>query len=62
MVVTLYKDRCKGINECPLNGHCIDICALDAIENIDNQPVISENICIGCGLCVMNCPNEALSK
>lgn len=62
MVVTIYTDKCNGIDACSLNGICIEVCALDAIENINGYPVIIEEACKDCGLCVMNCPNEALSK
>ncbi|OED30289.1 4Fe-4S binding protein [Methanosphaera sp. WGK6] len=62
MVVTIYVEKCNGIDACPGNGLCIDVCNLDAIENINGRPVIIEEACTECGLCVMNCPNEALSK
>ncbi len=62
MVVTVYSDKCNGIDSCPLDGLCMTVCALDAIENIGGMPVIIEEKCNTCGLCVMNCPNEALSK
>ena len=62
MVVTVYKDKCNGFEECPRNGPCIEVCALDAIENVNGQPFILEEVCSECGLCVMNCPKGALSK
>ncbi len=62
MAVTIYTDKCKGISSCTRNGLCIQVCALDAIENVDDMPKIDEVSCTGCGLCVMNCPEGALSK
>ncbi len=62
MVVTIYKDRCNGVAKCSGNGVCIEVCALDAIEEINGYPVINEDACTSCQLCVMNCPNEALSQ
>ncbi len=62
MVVTVYSDKCNGVDVCPNDGVCLTVCALDAIEIVDNRPFILEEACTGCGLCVMNCPNEALSK
>lgn len=62
MVVTLYSDKCNGIDSCPRDALCITVCASDAIEIINGMPVIIEEACNNCGLCVMNCPNKALSK
>lgn len=62
MAVSVYTDKCNGISKCPGKGLCIEVCALNAIENIDDRPVIHEESCFDCGLCVTNCPNEALSN
>lgn len=62
MTVSVYTDKCNGINQCPYKGVCIEVCALNAIVNVENMPLINEELCYDCGLCVMNCPNEALSK
>ncbi|MCI5867533.1 MAG: 4Fe-4S binding protein [Methanosphaera sp.] len=61
MVVTIYKDRCNGIEKCPGNGVCIMVCALDAIDDVNGYPVINEAACTSCELCIRNCPNEALT-
>lgn len=61
MVVTVYYDICEGVDACPGNGLCVEVCALDAIEVVDDSIVITEE-CTDCGLCVMNCPRGALSK
>lgn len=61
MVVTIYRDRCNGIDYCPGHNVCIEVCALDAIENVNGYPHINEEACKNCGLCVTNCPNNALS-
>lgn len=62
MAVTVYSDKCKGLSSCPVDGICIKVCAMDAIEIKDDFPTINENACTPCGLCVVNCPLEALSK
>ena len=62
MVVTVYLDKCNGVNSCPRKGLCIDVCALDAIEKTNASTIEITKECTKCGLCVMNCPNEALSK
>lgn len=60
-MVNFYKERCSKISKCEADGVCIIVCALDAIENVDDYPLINEDACIECELCVRNCPNEALS-
>ena len=62
MVITVYSDKCGGVNGCSYGGICFKVCPLDAIEIINDFPVIKENLCSKCGLCILNCPNEALSK
>ena len=61
MVVTVYQDRYDGVEACPRNGVCMEVCALDAIEHKGDSIIITED-CTNCGLCVMNCPRGALSK
>ena len=43
-------------------GICVKVCAMGAIKIKDDFPSINESACSQCGLCVLNCPNEALSK
>ncbi len=62
MAVTFDTTKCNGVEACPGGGLCIEICALDALTNVDDKPVVDEEACTECGLCVMNCPNEAISK
>jgi len=42
-------------------GFCVDTCFYDAVKIVDNKVSIIEDDCEGCGLCVCNCPKEALS-
>lgn len=60
-MVNFNKQLCNGIDKCESNGVCIVVCALDAIENVNNYPQINENVCTECELCVRNCPNRAFS-
>ena len=62
MVVTMDTTICGGVDACPEGGLCIDICALNAIDNLNGQPIINHEICPECGLCVLNCPKQAISK
>jgi Fe-S-cluster-containing hydrogenase component 2 len=34
---------------------------MDAISYVDDIATIDLNLCIGCGLCVTTCPEDALS-
>lgn len=51
------------VQEIPCNP-CEGACRLGAItvgENITNLPHLDEEKCIGCGLCVANCPGLAIT-
>lgn len=62
MAIIIDTNVCQGVDACPSNGLCIEICALNALDNVDGRPVVNEDACPECGLCVMNCPNEAITK
>jgi Fe-S-cluster-containing hydrogenase component 2 len=58
--------RAKAVIECyediPCNP-CETVCPVDAIhigENINKQPKLTVEKCIGCGLCVQACPGLAI--
>ncbi len=48
------KEKCTGC------GQCVDICAVEAIQLVDDIAVVSDE-CIECGACVDECPNGAIS-
>ncbi|MBN2066349.1 MAG: ribosome biogenesis/translation initiation ATPase RLI [Candidatus Thermoplasmatota archaeon] len=62
-IAVLLKDRCKPKN-CAME--CIKFCprvrAGDETISIgeDGKPVISEELCVGCGICVHKCPFDAI--
>lgn len=58
-MVSIDMIKCNGIKSCAANGVCITVCGLNAISNVDDKPVVNES-CVDCGLCVMNCPREAI--
>ncbi len=63
-IAVLNKERCTG-KDC---GYvCIKICPRVRTGNetiildpITNKPIIQENLCSGCGICVKKCPYEAI--
>lgn len=61
-----YLVKAKAITECyeaiPCNP-CSTSCPFDAIaigEDINTPPVVNFAKCIGCGICVYNCPGLAI--
>lgn len=62
MAIIIDTNKCQGVDACPEHGVCIEICALNALDNIEGRPVVNESACPECGLCMINCPKEAISK
>ncbi|MCP4751136.1 MAG: hypothetical protein GY866_09595 [Proteobacteria bacterium] len=48
-------------NKCSLCGTCEDRCQMDALVLGDESAELTVDLCIGCGLCVSTCDDEALS-
>ena len=53
-IAKVDEDLCSG---CAV---CEDRCPMDAIEVVDDVPVIDEDRCIGCALCVTGCDTDAM--
>jgi len=62
-IAVLIKDRCKPKN---CAKECIKFCPRvragdeTIIMGENGKPVISEDLCVGCGICVHKCPFEAI--
>jgi len=62
-IAVLLKDRCKPKN-CALE--CIKFCPRvragdeTIIMGENGKPVISEELCVGCGICIHKCPFDAI--
>lgn len=41
-------------------GDCVRICEFDAIRIINGVAVVDRNQCVGCGMCVRECPNHVI--
>jgi heterodisulfide reductase subunit A-like polyferredoxin len=50
-----------GVDLCACCGLCADLCQFSAIVVDDGQARIDYQACMGCGVCVSKCPQEALS-
>ncbi len=58
----IFESDVSEINyeRCSLCMKCYEACAFNAIEVIDNKPVIVEQLCEGCGVCAIICPDKAI--
>ncbi len=62
-IAVLLRDRCQ-FKKC--NQECLRYCpkVRTGVEAVvigeDNRPIVSEELCVGCGICVHKCPFEAL--
>ncbi len=62
-IAVLLKDRCKPKN-CAIE--CIKFCPRvragdeTIIMGEDGKPIISEDLCVGCGICIHKCPFDAI--
>ena len=62
-IAVLLKDRCKPKN---CGKECIKFCPRvragdeTIVMGEEGKPVISEELCVGCGICIHKCPFEAI--
>ncbi|TFF90284.1 MAG: hypothetical protein EU548_03790 [Promethearchaeota archaeon] len=55
-----YLAKIKNIEECQKCELCVEKCSFKAIKMGDNGPIIDESKCMGCGVCIVNCPNQII--
>lgn len=64
-IAVLDRDKCIYGESCP--GTCMKVCPVNRTgkECIvlveDNKPIISEDLCIGCQICVRKCPASCIT-
>jgi len=62
-IAILIKDRCKPKN---CAKECIKFCPRvragdeTIVMGEEGKPIISEELCVGCGICVHKCPFDAI--
>ena len=62
-IAVLIKDRCKPKN---CSTECIKFCPRvragdeTVVKGEDDKPIISEELCVGCGICIHKCPFDAI--
>ncbi len=62
-IAVLLKDRCKPKN---CSKECIKFCPRvragdeTIVMDENGKPIISEELCVGCGICVHKCPFDAI--
>ncbi len=63
-IAIVKKDKCVAGTKCP--WICVDVCPINRagkeciVKGPDVKPIINEELCIGCGICVKKCPTQAL--
>jgi Fe-S-cluster-containing hydrogenase component 2 len=62
VTVKIDTDKCGHITNCPAAGLCIQICESEALVNENDDVKVIDGNCTDCDLCIMNCPNQAISK
>ncbi len=63
-IATLKKDKCqprKCASECIKYCPMVQTGAETVVVGSDGKPIISEDLCEGCGICIKKCPFSAIS-
>ncbi|MBW2467837.1 MAG: 4Fe-4S binding protein [Deltaproteobacteria bacterium] len=60
-LMAVYFIRETELDECIGCGACAEICPVDAVKMVDDQPRVDLDWCIGCGVCAVQCPANVIS-
>lgn len=56
-----YRGRGSCSRACLGFGDCVEVCAYGAISMVNGVANVDKNKCVGCSVCVRNCPNSLIS-
>jgi UDP-glucose 4-epimerase len=62
-----YLKRMEGVTitvdpeKCVACGECFKVCIYDGLKMVKGKAMVNQKNCIGCGLCEITCPNNAIS-
>lgn len=56
-----YRGRGACSKACLGFGDCVDVCEYGAITMVNGVASIDKNKCVGCSVCVNNCPNQLIT-
>jgi len=59
-IMATYFLRETNEDECIGCGECVDVCPVDAVNMVDDTPVVDLEWCIGCGVCSRRCAVDAI--
>jgi MinD superfamily P-loop ATPase len=61
----LAVEQCVPVvdaGRCTHCGRCAQVCQFHAIASLPNATLVFDELCHGCGSCLLNCPAEAISE
>jgi len=61
MLMAVYFTRETALEDCVGCGACAAICPVEAVQMVNDRPVVDQNWCIGCGVCAVACPSKVIS-
>ncbi|MBC8204719.1 4Fe-4S binding protein [bacterium] len=50
-----------SMEECAACGDCVAACQFSARMITDDELIVDDKLCLGCGVCIDDCPSEAIS-
>lgn len=49
-------------SSCTLCGKCVEVCQFHALAKVGKHLMVFKQLCHGCGSCVWNCPEKAITE